>query len=577
MPEDYDETTPLSQLFLDQPHGLFRGPNSLHNFASSFVRAQLFAAQKLDPAIHKKRSFFAPGEDDDELFDPDLMVPSVRGERLSTILHDMGSFRANHAFANTPPYNEVFHHDDVAHALRHTRSNQSVGDGIPIPARGRRTFPLASFLSVRLSISYLSTASHFGLKKVEDRDGNVVTVVAGQSTAPQTVFNSVNVMIGVGLLALPVGLLKAGWVLGMPLLVVCCLSTGWTASLLSEIMDSDSTLMSFADLGYVAYGSAAKLLISLVFSIDLLGAGVSLVVLFSDSLYSLVGSELWSRTRFKILAFFVLTPFTFVPLLVLSIVSLLGIMSTISITLLVVVCGLVKQSAPGSLILTMPTNLWPDSTALLLAALGILMAPFGGHAIFPNLKCDMRHPHKFTATLVPTYTITLLTDSTMAVVGFLMFGALCSNELTSVLLETRGYPSFIYPLISGLICIVPLAKTPLNAKPIISTLDGIFGLDTYVGGQSSLADWAKTGGRILTRVGVNALFVGFAILFPEFDKVIGIMGSSISFLVCFILPCLFYLKLCGDKVGPLARIGFHAIILLSFVLATLCTYVTISY
>lgn len=576
MSEEYEETTPLVGSFLDQPHGLFRGPNSLHNFASSFVRAQLFAAQKLDPAIHKKRSFFAD-DDDDELFDPEMMVPSARGERLSTILHDMGSLRANHALADNLTYNEVFYQDDVANALRRSRSNQSMADGIPIPVRGRKVVPLQSFLLIRLSLSYASTASLFGLKKVEDKDGNVVTVVAGQSTAPQTVFNSVNVMIGVGLLALPVGLLKAGWVLGLPLLVVCCLCTGWTASLLSDIMDQDSTLMTFADLGYTAYGSVAKLLILLIFSIDLLGAGVSLVVLFSDSLYLLVGNEVWTRTRFKIVAFLVLTPFTFLPLLVLSIVSLLGIVSTISITLLVVMCGLVKQAAPGSLILVMPTNLWPEDTALLLAALGILMAPFGGHAIFPNLKCDMRHPQKFTKTLVPTYIITFFTDFTMAVVGFCMFGALCSNELTSVLLETQGYPSFVYPLISGLICIVPLAKTPLNAKPIISTLDGIFGLDTYLTGQSAFADGAKSVGRVVTRVGVNAMFVGFAILFPEFDKVIGIMGSSISFLVCLILPCLFYLKLRGDQVGPLARVGFCAIIFVSFVLALSCTYVTISY
>ena len=45
----------------------------------------------------------------------------------------------------------------------------------------------------------------------------MVTVLAGQSTAPQTIFNSVNVLIGVGLLALPVGLMKAGWVYGIPI------------------------------------------------------------------------------------------------------------------------------------------------------------------------------------------------------------------------------------------------------------------------------------------------------------------------------------------------------------------------
>ena len=164
------------------------------------------------------------------------------------------------------------------------------------------------------------------------------------------------------------------------------------------------------------------------------------------------------------------------PLPILSIISLFGILSTISITILVMVCGLLKPTAPGSLLETMPTNLYPKSLPDLLLAIGILMAPFGGHAIFPNLKSDMRHPYKFTQTLRSTYSITLLTDCSMAVLGFLMFGQNCSNEVTNTLLTTAGYPKWCYPLISGLICLVPLAKTPLNAKPIISTLDVLFGV-----------------------------------------------------------------------------------------------------
>ena len=106
------------------------------------------------------------------------------------------------------------------------------------------------------------------------------------------------------------------------------------------------------------------------------------------------------------------------PLPVLSIFSLLGILSTISITILVMVCGFLKPNAPGSLLDVMPTNLYPKSFIDLLLAIGILMAPFGGHAIFPNLKTDMRHPYKFTKTLGTTYAITLITDTSMGVLGF---------------------------------------------------------------------------------------------------------------------------------------------------------------
>lgn len=589
MPDNIDDDESSSLMhnrrlsIIDQPIGLFRGPNSLHNFASSFTRAQSFAAHKIDSDIKKKRSFFvsSPQADNqaDELFDPGLMVPSSQGERLSNLLNEYSSYRSG--YSSFSPYNEVFYQDDIVNMLNQNRSRQNStltthSPAIPIPSK--RMHQARSFSSMRLGLSYASVASHFSLKKVEDGDGNVVTLIAGQSTAPQTVFNSVNVLIGVGLLALPVGLLKTGWVLGVPLLVICCLTTFWSARLLSKSLDTDATLMTYADLGYASYGSTAKLLISLLFSIDLLGLGVSLVLLFSDSLFSLIGDDVfWTKTNLKLLAFVVLTPFTFMPLPVLSVFSLFGIISTISITMLVFACGLLKPYSPGSLIEVMPTNIWPQSFPDFFIGLGILMAPFGGHAIFPNLKSDMRHPHKFTQTLFQTYTITLLTDCSMAVVGFLMFGALCNNEVTSLLLETAGYPKWVYPLISGLICIVPLAKTPLNAKPIISTLDSFLGIHIYNEDETNLMYITKNVAKFITRISVNALFVGFAILLPEFDKIIGILGSSICFIICIILPCLFYLKLCKDDINTFERLYIWLVILGSLVLAGICTVITVMY
>ncbi|EDK47301.1 hypothetical protein PVL30_005023 [Lodderomyces elongisporus] len=593
-----------SQTILDNPIGSFKGPNSLHNFASSFTRAQFFNASKIDNNIHKKRSFFVDGQssqrdgadfNEDETFDPEYMVPSVRGERLSSVVHDLHN--RNQLFMNHPsndldsavmsPNNEVFYHDDIINSINDSRSRQgsTVGvGGIPIGASRKRARLQPSFSSLRSSISLATTASQVLLKKIEDGEGNIVTVLAGQSTSPQTIFNSVNVLIGVGLLALPVGLMKAGWILGIPILLACGLVTYWTAKLLSKAMDVDSTIMTYADLGYAAYGSTAKLIISLLFSIDLMGAGVSLIILFSDSLSGVFSDN---DTTTKLITFCILTPFTFLPLSILSIFSLFGIMSTITITILVMVCGLIKQTSPGSLVEIMPTNLWPTSLPNLLIAVGILMAPFGGHAIFPNLKSDMRHPEKFTKSLKYTYAITLATDTSMAVIGFLMFGAKCSNEITNTLLDTKGYPSWCYPLISGLICIIPLAKTPLNAKPIISALDVLLGVanadaagsspstSSFMG--SKIGGWITTTTRFLIRVGVNAIFVGLAIVFPEFEKIIGILGASICFIICIILPGLFYLRLCGNKIPFWERTVVSFVVLVSCILAILASWAVIVY
>lgn len=590
-----DETTPFvrsrrpTHSILDAPLGSFKGPNSLHNFASSFTRAQSFAASKIDNDIRKKRSFFYNDSNvqhdsvvDDELFDPELMVPSARGERLSVVLHDVMNKNLvfNGADHNISPNNDVFYQDDIINVLNQSKSRKNStytgGGAMPININKRKSFPSPSFSSIRSSISMATTASRFNLTKIEDKDGNVVTVLEGQSTAPQTIFNSINVLIGVGLLALPVGILKAGWVIGVPLLACCGLTTYWSATLLSKAMDTDRTIMTYADLGYAAYGSMAKLFISLIFSMDLLGAGVSLIVLFSDSLFALLGDEVvWTKTKFKLISFFVLTPFTFLPLPILSIFSLFGIISTISITLLVLVCGFLKPDSPGSLISIMPTNMWPQSIPDLLLAIGILMAPFGGHAIFPNLKSDMRHPHKFTGTLSTTYSITLVTDLSMGILGFLMFGAYCNNEITNNLLVTSGYPIWCYPLLSGLICLIPLAKTPLNAKPIISTLDILFNVDKS--SQNGFRRFFNSFVKLVIRIGVNAVFVGLAILFPEFDRVIGILGSSICFLVCIILPCLFYLKLCNNSLQAFEKAIVSIAIFVSVILAFIGTWAVLNF
>lgn len=523
-PEHIPVPTPQSgsirprQSFLETPIGSFKGVNSLGRFASSYQRAQSF--RSLEPRLNSPRSYFL---DNEELYDPETQGPSHNGRKLSTLFDERGDL-------------------DVA-----------VDDTASI-ANSMSTDIFRSDLSIHPVLSHASEHTPLLLKKVENDKGETVTIIAGQSTAPQTVFNSVNVLIGVGLLALPLGLSRAGWVFGLPFLFLCAVSTYWSANLLSECLDTDPTLMTYADLGFAAFGSHARLLISFLFSLDLLGAGVSLVVLFADSLNALFPEV--SKTSFKMVAFCVLTPFTFLPLPVLSVISLLGITSTISLIVLVFVLGLTKASSPGSLLQVIPTNLYPLTTTEFLVALGILMAPFGGHAIFPNLKVDMRHPSKFQDTLKVTYCITFFADASMAVIGFLMFGLNVKDEITKSVLLTSGYPKFSYGLVSVLVAMVPLAKVPLNARPIVSILDVVFGVDSVHHHKSENSTAFKKVTRFALRVLVNALFVFLACIFPEFDKILGFLGAGISSVVCLIFPCLFYLRLCNTSVKEKVFIAF---------------------
>ena len=197
----------------------------------------------------------------------------------------------------------------MAHAAQLFREEQAKRalDGEPLPAEALEQEPLL-------------------MRQVEE-DGVVYNVVVGQSTLPQTVFNSVNVLIGVGLLSLPLGLLHSGWIVGVVFLVFAAVSTQYTAKLLAKCLDVDNSLITFADLAYVSFGSSAQIATSLLFSIELVAACVALVILFADSLNALIPS--YSITTWKIVCGLILIPLTTLPLRLLSFTSVLGILSCI--------------------------------------------------------------------------------------------------------------------------------------------------------------------------------------------------------------------------------------------------------
>ena len=161
------------------------------------------------------------------------------------------------------------------------------------------------------------------VKQVEE-DGKVINVVVGQSTLPQTIFNSVNVLVGVGLLSLPLALKYSGWVVGILFFTFSAIVTSYTAKLLAKCLDVDSSLITFADLAFVSFGNRARIAVSILFSLELLAACVALVVLFADSMDDLIPG--YGVVAWKIICGILLIPLVFMPLRFLSFTSVLGVM-----------------------------------------------------------------------------------------------------------------------------------------------------------------------------------------------------------------------------------------------------------
>lgn len=132
-----------------------------------------------------------------------------------------------------------------------------------------------------------------------------------------------------GLLSLPIGIKYAGWLCGMITLFLGATVTSWTARLLAKCMDLDPTVITFSDVAFISFGRRARLITSILFTLELLAACVALIVLFADSLSLLFPGTL-SLTQWKVVCTFILIPLQFAPLKVLSFTSFIGILSVMS-------------------------------------------------------------------------------------------------------------------------------------------------------------------------------------------------------------------------------------------------------
>ncbi|KAK9449422.1 transmembrane amino acid transporter protein-domain-containing protein [Limtongia smithiae] len=587
------------------------GVNSLDRFASSYTRAQAFLVLDAPLSLASQPAVFSlrQGVQSARESIPLLFRRSSSQRLLDSENADGSSAALNHAIApadvdaapesalaapnaldledydeDVEEYGNVEAEDTVAPLLHHA-------DGVPSGGpTGRLLSPdVLGTVSTGVPVNTrrLSVAGSIESKKTDrligggqrvlvDQFKGRVLVVPGRSTAPQTVFNSVNILIGIGLLSLPLAISYAGWIFGCFFMFAAAGITLYTAKVLARCLDTDPTLVTYADIAYAAFGARARLLTSLLFSLELLGACIALVVLFADSIATLLPNAL-SKTALKILAFFLLTPLSFLPLSVLSFSSIMGITSTFGILVIVFIDGLIKRTQPGTLWQPMPSTLLPENWKTLPLSLGLLMAPWCGHSVFPNVYRDMRHPYKFSRCLNISYVFTFVVDASMGILGLLMFGnQYVTDEITNTIIETPGFPRSLSITIIVLIAFIPLSKTPLNARPIITTMEVLCGvtdtpppLDLELidprdeEGRSSSSDpfdiqihqhpirklinffKSRTVARALIRLGVNFVVVVIAIVFPAFDRIMALVGSALGFTICIVLPLAFYLRLFG--------------------------------
>ncbi|KAE8270068.1 hypothetical protein A4X09_0g2280 [Tilletia walkeri] len=296
----------------------------------------------------------------------------------------------------------------------------------------------------------------------------------GTSTFLQSWFNTLNALIGVGVLALPLAFALTGPILGPILFLLAGLLTNYTGKVLARIMARNPQLRTYADIGTFAFGPSARWMVTALFCLELWAVSTALIILFGDSVFAIAGRG--SPALWKAVGFLIILPTIFLPLKFLSPISVVGIISTITLFVVVLADGLIKKEAPGSLWEPRIDRLGPQWSRLPLS-FGLIMSGFSSHPVIPSLFKDMQQPHRFPQMLDRAYIVATVIYLGMGMAGYFMFGSDVTDEITRDLSRIKEYPRVLNHMAIWLIIINPLAKFALAARPITTTAELIFGVE----------------------------------------------------------------------------------------------------
>lgn len=355
----------------------------------------------------------------------------------------------------------------------------------------------------------------------------------GLTVLTTTVF-AVGEMAGSGVLALPGAMAGTGYI-GIVLNIVCALVSAYTGVLLGKcwlmVMNrypeyQEHSRYPYPAIGQVTYGKPGRLLVSCAINFTMFGASVVFLLLGSENLQSLVkdlGKDLSFCYWLFIVAGVLLpiswlgTPKDFWPIAI-------GATVATSIACCVVLANIVKDSHTVPPVFHAPIEFKPFAFAL-----GTICFAYGGHPAFPTFQADMRNPEKFGIAIFISYMIVLLMYLPVAIGGYMVYGINTKDNI----LETVSSGPMQYA-VEIMITLHIFCSFIIVINPVCQEFEELLKIPRHFGIK-----------RVLFRTFMMGVILFVAESVPHFGAILSLIGGSTLTLLAYILPPIFYLKLCS--------------------------------
>lgn len=355
-----------------------------------------------------------------------------------------------------------------------------------------------------------------------------------QSSFGQALLNGLNVLCGVGILSTPYAAKEGGW-LGLSILLIFAVLSFYTGMLLRYCLDSEPGLGTYPDIGQAAFGTAGRVVISVILYVELYACCVEYIILESDNLSSLFpnakislgGFELDSHHFFALMTTLAVLPTVWLrDLSVLSYISAGGVIASVLVVLCLFWIGLVDN-----------VGIHSEGTVLNLGTLPVAIGLYGycysGHAVFPNIYTSMAQPNRFPAVLLACFGICTLMYAGVAYMGYTMFGEETESQFTLNLPQ-----DLVASKVAVWTTVVnPFTKYALTMSPVAMSLEELIPSNHMKSHMYAIC--------IRTALVISTLVVALSI--PFFGLVMSLIGSLLTMLVTLILPCACFLSILRGK------------------------------